>query len=258
MFYKPNFSNAIKDNIKNLNITSPKLKELLDNIKRLDENDLKTKGKLFKHFIFTDVKNIYGLRMIISAMKVSGEYDIVMEPVVKRVGKKSQRRIEVSEQMIQNNKKNKKTSVAFLSSVKINNYNYSTSIIKKQLLSPDGVFNNRKSNVNGENIRIIVLDSGFKEGIDLFDIKYCHIFDTFNTESDKKQAIGRALRYCGQSGLSFDNGWKLSVFMYKTLYKDLDLGEVYWDKKVNNRSEILEQEEKIDGLFRKCSLNSAL
>ena len=35
----------------------------------------------------------------------------------------------------------------------------------------------RPDNVYGENIRIILMDGGYKEGIDLFDIKYVHIFE---------------------------------------------------------------------------------
>jgi hypothetical protein len=32
-------------------------------------------------------------------------------------------------------------------------------------------FNERPDNVYGDNIRIILMDGGYKEGIDLFDIK---------------------------------------------------------------------------------------
>ena len=45
---------------------------------------------------------------------------------------------------------------------------------KKEMLSN---FNARPKNVHGEEIRFIIMDSGFKEGIDLFDIKYVHIFE---------------------------------------------------------------------------------
>ena len=39
-----------------LNLVSPKARTLLNKIKELDENDLKNENKLFKHFIFCDVK----------------------------------------------------------------------------------------------------------------------------------------------------------------------------------------------------------
>ena len=65
-------------------------------------------------------------------------------------------------------------------------------------------------------MRFIILDSGFKEGIDLFDVKYVHIFEPANTIADLKQVIGRATRTCGQRGLEFieNIGWPLYVYNY--------------------------------------------
>ena len=76
------------------------------------------------------------------------------------------------------------------------------------------IFNKRPDNIYGENVRFIILDSGFKEGIDLFDVKYCHLFEELETEADKTQAVGRELRYCGQKGLPYKN-WNLEVITYK-------------------------------------------
>lgn len=85
--------------------------------------------------------------------------------------------------------------------------------MKKEILSK---FNQRPDNVYGEYARIIIMDSGFKEGIDLFDIKYVHIFEPQRTMSDQKQVIGRGTRTCGQKGLIFHPtmGWPLYVFNY--------------------------------------------
>ena len=65
-------------------------------------------------------------------------------------------------------------------------------------------------------MRFIILDSGFKEGIDLFDVKYVHIFEPSLTVADLKQTIGRATRTCGQKGLNFEPnvGWPLFVYNY--------------------------------------------
>ena len=65
-------------------------------------------------------------------------------------------------------------------------------------------------------MRFIILDSGFKEGIDLFDVKYVHIFEEQKTSADLTQAVGRATRSCGQKGLEFipNEGWKLHVYQY--------------------------------------------
>ena len=84
---------------------------------------------------------------------------------------------------------------------------------KKQILAK---FNERPSNIHGEEVRFIIMDSGFKEGIDLFDIKYIHIFEPPVNSADQKQVIGRGTRTCGQKGLDFHptHGWPLHVFIY--------------------------------------------
>jgi hypothetical protein len=84
---------------------------------------------------------------------------------------------------------------------------------KKDMLR---VFNSRPDNIHGERLRIILLDSKFKEGIDLFDVKYVHLLEPPIANSDLKQAVGRATRFCGQKGLSFvpNKGWALQVYIY--------------------------------------------
>jgi hypothetical protein len=84
---------------------------------------------------------------------------------------------------------------------------------KKRILQQ---FNERPDNIHGKNIRFIIMDSGFKEGIDLFDIKYVHIFEPPVNAADQKQVIGRGTRTCGQKGLTFHptRGWPLYVFIY--------------------------------------------
>jgi hypothetical protein len=85
--------------------------------------------------------------------------------------------------------------------------------MKKDILSK---FNSRPDNIYGDLARIIIMDSGFKEGIDLFDIKYVHIFEPSVNSADQKQVIGRGTRTCGQKGLEFNpiQGWPLHVFIY--------------------------------------------
>jgi hypothetical protein len=87
---------------------------------------------------------------------------------------------------------------------------------KKEIIK---VYNSRPDNVHGELLRIAILDSKFKEGIDLFDVKYVHLLEPPIASSDLKQAVGRATRYCGQKGLAFAprRGWPLEVFIYSTM-----------------------------------------
>ena len=59
--------------LKNLPNYSPKLNALLKNIEKLDKQDLKEQGKLYKHFIFSDLKfGNYGAKMLASAFVAKG------------------------------------------------------------------------------------------------------------------------------------------------------------------------------------------
>ena len=59
--------------LNNISSHSPKLDALLKKIKELDNKDMKTEGKLYKHFIFSDLKSGgYGAKLLASAMIASG------------------------------------------------------------------------------------------------------------------------------------------------------------------------------------------
>lgn len=109
-------------------------------------------------------------------------------------------------------KKTKNNNFYLLSSVDVFDQPISVATKKEMLAN----FNARPSNVHGEEIRFIIMDSGFKEGIDLFDIKYVHIFEPPVNAADLKQVVGRGTRTCGQQGLQFHptKGWPLNVYIY--------------------------------------------
>tara|TARA_Y100001935_G_scaffold248144_1_gene244957 strand:- start:6472 stop:9624 length:3153 start_codon:yes stop_codon:yes gene_type:complete len=178
---------------------SPKISQMMTNINILDENDKKKYGKVFKHFIFSDVKEGgYGAKIIASAFKALNYNDVIKN-------EKGKLKVKIDEYNNYNN-------YGLLCSNSIYDKIF-TENVKKDLLS---IYNERPSNINGEKIRFIILDSGYKEGIDLFDVKYVHIFEPANTIADLKQVIGRATRTCGQRGLDFieDIGWPLYVYNY--------------------------------------------
>ena len=106
-------------------------------------------------------------------------------------------------------------------------------------------FNKRPNNINGEDIRFMILDSGFKEGIDLFDVKYVHIFEPQLTKADMTQAVGRATRYCGQKGLKFvpNEGWKLDVFTYTSNTSQHTIEEIHAKYSGVNLSEVALREQ---------------
>ena len=194
-----------KATFESLNSTSPKLLELINNIKKLDEKDMKKHGKLFKHFIYSDIKSAFGAKLIASGLASAGFHHAYK---LKKTSRGMSFAIDLGGAKKQNSFATL-TSVSFFEKpIGIN--------FRKDLLS---VYNKRPDNIYGEQIRIIILDSGFREGIDLFDVKYVHLFEPIATVSDETQAIGRATRFCGQKGLEFDSvyGWPLHVYRYETL-----------------------------------------
>jgi hypothetical protein len=186
-----------------MEMTSPKLVELLKTINELDHADMKNHKKQFKHIIYTDVKSsAAGSKMIAAGLTVNGFSNVYGKDL----------KLDI--------KQNPYKNFALLSSVSIYDKPFPIKL-KKSILSE---FNQRPQNVYGENIRFIVLDQGFKEGIDLFDVKYLHLFEPLITDADEKQAIGRGTRYCGQKGLIFDpqTGWPLHVFKYDITFDEQD------------------------------------
>jgi len=197
-FDKPSFDK--KRFIEKLSISSPKLSVLLSNIEALDKTDYKSDGKLYKHYIFSDIKKGYGAKVIASAMIAVG-YSIVMT--------KQGSRIVLDETVLRSKNESK---FAVLSSTAL----WNTPVDARNTKEILSVFNERPSNIHGDKFRFIILDSGFKEGVDLFDVKYAHIFEDQKSKADLIQSVGRGTRFCGQRGLKFDKGWKLQVFNYKS------------------------------------------
>jgi len=199
--------------LEHMPVASPKMEAMLRKIEELDKKDMKEHGKLFKHFIFSEVnQGGYGGKIITSALIASGKqlcYEIgdIEEAKGKKKARQGFRMLSEADL-----KKTKGNNFALLSSVNI--FKKSMPVrFKKELLAK---YNSRPDNVYGDQIRFIIMDAGFKEGIDLFDVKYVHIFEPQTSKADEKQVIGRATRTCGQKGLPFHPkmGWPLYVFMY--------------------------------------------
>ena len=205
---------------------SPKLVALLQKINQLDARDEQKYGKKFKHFIFSDIKaGGQGAKMLASAFISSG-WNLAYKSELKNRDKFQQPQ---SEKINPEWGPLELLSQADLLSTRKNNFYLLSSVpvfekpisvrMKKEILT---TFNSRPQNIYGDLARIIVMDSGFKEGIDLFDIKYVHIFEPSINLADQKQVIGRGTRTCGQKGLEFHptQGWPLEVFIY-----DLEIPE---------------------------------
>jgi hypothetical protein len=200
-FDKPSFDMELFK--KDMENSSPKMVELLNTIRQLDKKDFNKEGKKYKHFIFSDVKKGgFGAKIIASALVANG-FNHCFTKSLKIVKPKDNDNME---------------TFGVLSSTAI----YDTPFTQKHVKSVLKMYNERPTNVYGENMRFIVLDSGFKEGIDLFDVKYVHIFENQRNQADLIQAVGRATRSCGQKGLNFvpNVGWKLHIYQYYLTYED--------------------------------------
>jgi hypothetical protein len=217
--------------IQQLSLMSSKFRTLLETIRRVDEADMKKYGRHFKHFIFTDLRSAaYGAKAIGTFLAANG-YELLFK------AEKGFRRRKVvgadgnPQYRMEPTKKLKitlgthqpveggSTRVGLLQG----NPLWKSPVgvdVRKQMLN---IFNSRPDNIHGEQIRFMVLDSKFKEGIDLYDVKYVHLMEPAITEADLKQAVGRATRYCGQRGLNFvpNVGWKLNVFLYETQFGNM-------------------------------------
>ena len=203
-FDKPTFNP--EKLLESLPQVSPKMISLLKNIQELDKRDYQRDQKLYKHMIYSGVSGGFGSKMIASCMIASG-YLLVNKPVGSKIG--------LDQSII---KTEDEAKLALLSSTAIWNNSTGPTFTKETL----AVFNKRPENTHGDSIRFIILDSGFTEGVDLFDVKYVHMFEEQLTDSAFIQARGRSLRFKGQCGLHFkeNTGWEVQVFNY-ILYRPL-------------------------------------
>ncbi len=201
-FDNPKF-NVKKFNDK-MSINSPKLVSLIENIHNLDAKDYKKDKKLYKHYIFSDLKKSHGVKLLISAFIAAG-YNFCLQ--------KSGSRLKINQEKIDSKDESK---FLVLSSSTLWGNPFTPKNTKETL----EVFNSRPDNIYGEHCRFIIIDSGYKEGIDLFDVKYAHIFEEQLTNADMSQALGRGLRNCGQKGLPFikGKGWELQAFIYSDTF----------------------------------------
>jgi hypothetical protein len=191
-------------------ILSPKMDALLEKIKRLDEEDLQVHGKLYKHIIYSDVGGIYGAKMVASVLLAHGYTMVYNNGFV----------------LNSNSDVNKFNTFGLLTTSTVYKKPLTVGLKKRMMLK----MNERPVNVNGENMRFIILDPGFKEGIDVFDVKYMHMLEPLVTKAEQTQVIGRGTRFCGQAGLPFmpNQGWPLHVYRYNMMYdENTNVHELY-------------------------------
>ena len=192
--------------LKDIAFMSPKIDYMLNKIKELDDKDMAADGKHYKHIIYSDVDGSNGAKMVASAMIANNFKPVYNNGVLKT---------KYADEDNYN-------TFGLLTKSVVNKKPLSVGL-KKNMMA---IMNNRetgeKGNVYGKNMRFLILDSGFKEGIDVFDVKYMHILEPLITKAENTQVIGRGTRYCGQSGLPFipNIGWPLNIYRYNIKYDD--------------------------------------
>ncbi len=238
-FTKPNWDPEAFKAV--LPVASPKLQTLLNNIDELDREDMKKHGTLFKHFIFSDQdEQGYGSRLIVAALLAHGFKNMIktmtkVEPSADNPARRTFAYLSSLPVMVDG----KETTFSDLRPVyggedKDGDIVFHRPDAVKLKRNAEGAMSvtgdrdyrlefkkyvtqafNHKANKHGEHVRFIVLSKKFKEGLDLYDVKYAHLFEAL-APSEEKQAMGRGTRYCGQKNLTFKAGvgWQLHVFRY--------------------------------------------
>ena len=162
--------------------TNRKLLLLYNNLRFLITND---KG-LYKHVIYASTTNCAKIICgMLNILGLTSAYD--------------------------NNHKSQMQNVKCFSYLTMNNV-YGKPLSKTLIKNIKNTFNERPDNIFGKNIMIMVIDKYFKEGIDLFDVKYMHIFSKIVYDNEEEQIIGRIRRTCGHIGLP--NGTKQIIYSY--------------------------------------------
>ena len=185
--------------LKDLPDLSPKIYNMIQRINELDAKDMANENKYYKHIIYSDVSGVYGAKMVASSL-IANNFSLVYS----------------NKFAIQPEIKDKNKTFGLLTTSTVYQKPLTVGLKKKMMT----LMNERPANINGENMRIIILDSGYKEGLDVFDVKYMHILEPLETKAEYTQVIGRGTRYCGQSGLPFvpNVGWALNIYRYNIKY----------------------------------------
>ena len=194
---------------RDLHLLSPKIDEMIKKINLLDEQDMINDNRYYKHIIYSDVSGVYGAKMVASSL-IANDFSLVYS-----------NKFDLRKDIVNKNK-----TFGLLTTSTVYKKPLTTKL-KKNMMTR---MNERPSNINGENMRIIILDSGYKEGLDVFDVKYMHILEPLLTKAEYTQVIGRGTRYCGQSGLPFipNVGWPLNIYRYNIKYDtDITIHDLY-------------------------------
>lgn len=99
-----------------------------------------------------------------------------------------------------------------------------TNVIKNEI---NMVFN-KKNNMNGNKIKIILGTPSIKEGVSLLRVEQVHIIEPYWNMSRIKQIIGRAIRFCSHKDMSRDRRF-VEIYLYLAVYPGLKtVDQIIW------------------------------
>jgi hypothetical protein len=263
---------------------SPKIGALMEAIAQRDKIDWETSKTLYKHVIYTDVKDAaYGVKLLTSIFLSEG-YEIAKfsRPKVTKFRKNGEPRKgkeawEVIAPHLEGEAKDQRKSFVALSSGGMSGAAFfapgsfgfdnipptedknliKNAVFKKFNKRPKGECpvnydDNDTGNVYGKNIRFLIMDKGFKEGVDIYDAKYMWIMEPPMSKASLTQAVGRVLRLCGAKCLP-PNEWKVYITVLANTLPTEDEKLVY-HLTVDN---FQKASAKTRSLFMKEGLNAA-
>lgn len=111
----------------------------------------------------------------------------------------------------------------------------------------------RQENAQGQDIKIILGSPLVSEGIDFRNVRQVHILDPWYNMSRMEQIIGRGLRTCSHSGLSFENQ-NCTVYLHTTRY--LDNAQETYDEYVYRI--FIEEKAKLIAKVKRTIMESAI
>lgn len=209
----------------NLQLYAPKVFELFDKIKKINSIDMKKYGHTFKHGIFYKGKGMYGMTFLISAF-MARDFTNYFKTTVRQVRNQQGNMVNrtfliTNRQREQNNTFMALTTPQFK---KIFSKKNTKTIINKY---------NKVENKHGKDVKYLIFDENFIEGIDIMDTKYLHVLsETFDSEKDK-QLYGRVLRACGHKNLKYNNGWKVDVILYRSISDGINVERMHINPQSN-------------------------
>jgi len=108
-----------------------------------------------------------------------------------------------------------------------------------------GVFN-KKNNIKGDNIKILLGSSSIKEGVTLLNVRQAHIIDGYWNWNKLKQIIGRVSRYCSHKELPEEKR-SVSVYLYLAVEKDDEIETIdqYMNDLAHEKDKLIQQFENV-------------